>query len=433
MIPRKKMMLAAGLALCAILIVHAGKKENGQRDLFQALPRVLVFSKTVGFRHASIPDGVKAIQQLGEANNFLVDTTTNANYFNDDSLKNYAAVVFLSTTGNVLNDNQQAAFERYIQAGGGFAGVHSAADTEYDWPWYNTLLGAYFLDHPPGLHTAVIEVKNKNHPSTSMLPDRWERFDEWYNFDTTSMKPEIQVLATLDETTYTGGKHGANHPIIWYRTLGCGRSWYTALGHTRESYSEPLFLQHLLGGIQFAIGNGQACATLPVMLTDFTATLTRTKEVLLSWQTATEQNSDNFSVERSQDQRTFTTLGTVKANGVASSYTFNDVAPAQGLNYYRLRQMDKDGNFQFSKIVSVNQPERFTIVVAPNPSNGIVQVTINAAPGEPVIVQVIDKAGNGVYNRKHHGPRFRVDLAGLPSGTYLIKIGEEVKQLLLIK
>lgn len=430
MIPQKKRVLAAVVALCAFLVVHAGKKENNEMAPPQALPRVLVFSKTAGFRHTSIADGLLAIQKLGQDNNFLVDTTTNAAYFIDDSLKNYAAVVFLSTTGNVLNDQQQAAFERFIQAGGGFAGIHAAADTEYDWPWYNRLLGAYFIDHP-AQQIAVVVVKDKNHPSTSILPDRWQRYDEWYNFQ--SIMPDIRVLATVDETTYVGGKHGENHPIAWYQQVGCGRSWYTALGHTRQSYSESLFLQHLLGGIQYAIGNGQACATLPVVLIDFTATLTPSKEVVLTWQTAIEENSDYFVVERSPDMQSFTAIGTVKANGNLSSYSLKDALPVYNRTYYRLKQVDKDGVFQYSKTVSVSLPEGNKVVVFPNPSKGMVQVTTGASAGERVIVQVTDIAGNLVHTKQYGGPRFSIDLSGLPPGSYVIRVGEEVRQLLLVK
>jgi type 1 glutamine amidotransferase len=430
MIPQKKLMLASAAALCAILMVYAGKNENVETASPQTLPRVLVFAKTLGYRHASIADGLIAIQKLGRENNFLVDTTTNAAYFRDDSLKHYAAVVFLSTTGDVLNDEQQAAFERFIHTGGGFAGVHAAADTEYNWPWYNRLLGAYLLNHPR-LQTAVVVVKDKNHPSTSMLPDRWQRFDEWYNYK--SIMPDIRVLATLDETTYEGGVHGENHPISWYHAVGCGRSWYTGLGHTRESYRESLFLQHLLGGIQYAIGNGQACATLPVALADFTATLTHSKEVVLTWRSATEPNSDHFVAERSQNLHSFTVVGTVKANGFPSSYSLKDTAPVRGLTYYRLKQVDKNGVVQYSQNVSVSLPEGFKVLIFPNPSKGIVQVTTGARAGERVAVRVIDIAGKMVYSRQHQGPRFSVELSGLPSGSYVIRVGEEVKQLRLVK
>lgn len=253
MTPRKTPALTAVVVLCAVIFVFAGTKKNYQAAPTQALPRILVFAKTLGYHHASIANGLVAIQKLGKENSFLVDTTTDASFFTDNKLKQYAAVVFLSTTGDVLNTNQQAAFERFIRDGGGFAGIHSAADTEYDWPWYNELLGAYFLSHP-AQQTAVVVVKDKTHISTSMLPDRWQRYDEWYNFK--SIKPDIHVLATLDETTYQGGVNGANHPIAWYHEVGCGRSWYTGMGHTKASYSETLFLQHLLEGIKYAIGNG---------------------------------------------------------------------------------------------------------------------------------------------------------------------------------
>src|SRR5215217_8744371 len=168
-------------------------------------PRVLVFIKTAGFYHTSIPDGVAAIQKLGLENNFDVDSTRDASYFNDDSLKKYSAVVFLSTTLNVLNAEQQVAFERYIQAGGGFMGIHAAADCEYDWPWYNKLVGAYFASHPKQ-QNAVIQIVDTTNPATAFLPRRWERFDEWYNYK--NINPDIKVLALLDETTYEGGING---------------------------------------------------------------------------------------------------------------------------------------------------------------------------------------------------------------------------------
>ncbi|SCC59306.1 cytochrome c [Chitinophaga costaii] len=219
-------------------------------------PRVLVFSRTKGWHHASIPTAIAAIQKMGANNDFIVDTTTDATRFNDDTLRQYAAVIFCNTTGNVLNGVQQAAFERYIQAGGGYAGIHAAADTEYDWPWYGKLVGAWFESHPlnPGVRRATIDVSDKTHPASQSLPDRWERSDEWYNFK--SWYPGIKVLASLDENSYDGGTNGSYHPISWYHTFDGGRAFYTGGGHTEESYSEPLFLAHLLGGIRYAMGNG---------------------------------------------------------------------------------------------------------------------------------------------------------------------------------
>lgn len=220
-------------------------------------PRVLVFSGTEVWEHGSIPFANEAIQKLGEENGYLVDLSQDASVFNDTDLKWYDAVIFNNTTGNVLNAQQQAAFERYIQAGGGYVGIHSAADTEYEWPWYGKLMGAYFESHPhnPNVRTASLKVTNKDHPATRGLPDRWERKDEWYNY--TYFYPDLKVLAYLDEESYTGGTNGSTHPIAWYHEFDGGRAFYTGGGHEEASFSEPLFLQHLQGGISYAMGNGR--------------------------------------------------------------------------------------------------------------------------------------------------------------------------------
>jgi type 1 glutamine amidotransferase len=212
---------------------------------------VLVFCKTAGYYHQSIPDGLAALQQLGTEHQIQVDTTRDASRFTADGLKPYDAVVFLNTTGDVLDTVQQAAFQQFIRSGKGFVGIHSATDTEYSWPWYNRLAGAYFSSHPE-IQDARIQVVNKQHPSTSFLPDVWQRRDEWYNFK--SLQQGITVLANLDEQSYKGGTNGAAHPIAWYHEFDGGRAWYTAGGHTSESYKEPLFLKHILGGLQYAIG-----------------------------------------------------------------------------------------------------------------------------------------------------------------------------------
>jgi cytochrome c len=221
-------------------------------QIFPQQFKTLIFSKTSGFRHTSIPNGISAIQQLGLQNNFEVDATENAADFSDANLSQYKVVIFLLTTGDVLNDEQQGAFERFIKAGGGFAGIHSASDTEYEWPWYEELVGAYFKNHP-AVQTATIIVADQSHPSTDSLPQRWSRTDEWYNFRI-NPRGKVHVLATLDESTYSGGENGFDHPIAWCQKYDGGRAWYTALGHTEESYSEPLFLKHILGGILFSAG-----------------------------------------------------------------------------------------------------------------------------------------------------------------------------------
>ncbi|MEX6688250.1 ThuA domain-containing protein [Danxiaibacter flavus] len=219
-------------------------------------PKVLVFTKSKGYHHESIPAGAAAIIKLGEEHQFNVDTTSDATYFNDDKLKKYSAVVFLSTTGNILNSDQKVALQRYIEAGGGFVGIHAAADAEYNWPWYNKLVGAYFMSHPgdPNVRKANVIVTDTTNPASKGLPQTWERTDEWYNYK--SISPAIKVIAKLDEDSYEGGENGDNHPIAWYQDFDGGRSFYTGGGHTAESFSEPLFLQHLAGGIQYAMGNG---------------------------------------------------------------------------------------------------------------------------------------------------------------------------------
>ncbi len=214
-------------------------------------PRVLVFYKTAGFYHQSIPAGIAAIRKLGKNNHFLVDTTNNADNFTERLLSKYAAVIFLNTTHDVLNEQQQTAFENYIRSGKGFVGIHAATDTEYNWPWYNKLVGAYFTNHPK-VQKAKIIISDKTHPSTSFLPDVWEHTDEWYNFK--DINPDIKVLAWLDEKSYEGGNNGEKHPFVWYHEFDGGRAFYTGLGHTIEDYSDPLFLKHVMGGIRYAIG-----------------------------------------------------------------------------------------------------------------------------------------------------------------------------------
>jgi type 1 glutamine amidotransferase len=210
---------------------------------------VLIFSKTAGFHHNSIAVAIPAIIKLGQENGFSVDTTTNSALFTESNLKQYDAVIFLSTTGDVLNNEQQDAFKKYIESGKGFVGVHAATDTEYDWPWYGDLVGAYFSKHPKQ-QQATLHVVDRKFIATKHLPETWSRFDEWYNFK--YIAKGLHVLITIDEKSYEGGENGDNHPMSWYHDYDGGRAFYTELGHTDESYSDPLYLKHLLGGIKYA-------------------------------------------------------------------------------------------------------------------------------------------------------------------------------------
>jgi type 1 glutamine amidotransferase len=213
-------------------------------------PHVVVFSKTEWYRHQSIEAGILSIQKLGAENGFLVDATEDSDTL-VSNIKKYDAVIFLSPSGEIFTDTQQELFKEYIQQGGGFVGIHGATTAEYEWEWYGKMIGAYFDNHPQK-QDATIHIVNHKHPATSFLKNTWKTFDEWYNFN--KLSTDIRVLMTLDETSYTGGKHGDYHPIAWYHEYDGGRIFYTALGHGEKSYSDPLFLKHILGGINYAIG-----------------------------------------------------------------------------------------------------------------------------------------------------------------------------------
>jgi type 1 glutamine amidotransferase len=216
--------------------------------------KILVFCKTSGFHHNSIVEGKAALQQMGNENDFEVDTTTDASKFTKGNLSQYAAVVFLNTTGNVLDPEQEKAFEQYIKSGKGFVGIHAASDTEYDWPWYGNLVGAYFVSHPKQ-QVATLNIVNSKTIATRHLPKKWSLKEEWYNFKGMTNK-KLNVLMTIDEKSYDPGvnKMGDYHPISWYHNFDGGRSFYTELGHTKEAYADPLFLKHVLGGLQYAMG-----------------------------------------------------------------------------------------------------------------------------------------------------------------------------------
>jgi type 1 glutamine amidotransferase len=257
---------AAVLVLAVAAALLGGSSSRGA----PAPPelRILLFTKTAGFRHDSLPTAVEMLRELGARNRVGVDATEDAAVFTDQRLRRYDVVVFLLTTGDVLDDSGQAAFQRYIRSGGGFAGVHSASDTEHDWPWYGGLVGAYFRDHPgvPGVNqqfqTATMKVAGFSNPANVLLPNRWTRVEEWYNFRT-NPRPNVRVLVTVDEKTYDprgysvpGGSPGMgeDHPISWCHPYDGGRAFYTALGHSASAYSEPLVLAHILGGIEETAG-----------------------------------------------------------------------------------------------------------------------------------------------------------------------------------
>lgn len=207
---------------------------------------LLVFSATRGFRHASIPDGIKALKKIAAKNNWQITATEDSSYFTTEKLNTYNAVILLNTTGTVFGSKEKAALQQYVQNGGGIAGIHAAADCEYEWPWYNQLIGGYFESHPE-IQTAAILVKEK-HPSTAHLGNKWLHKDEWYNYK--SVSPAIKVLLELDEKSYRGGNMNGSHPIAWHQEFDGGKVFYTGLGHTSEAYEDEKFLMHLENGIR---------------------------------------------------------------------------------------------------------------------------------------------------------------------------------------
>ncbi|MFF0048246.1 ThuA domain-containing protein [Streptomyces sp. NPDC005498] len=243
--------LVAALALVGAFLTPAVNAQAADPAY-----KVLVFSKTAGFRHDSIPAGTQAIRDIGAANNFTVTATEDGAAFTPANLAGFKAVVFLSTTGDVLNATQQSALQAYVDGGGGYFGIHAAADTEYDWPQYEQLVGAWFKSHP-AIQPATLKTEDRAHAATAHLGQTWSRTDEWYNYRT-NPRANVRVLQSLDEGSYSGGEMSGDHPITWCHAQGSGRSFYTGLGHTAESYADPAFRSLLLGGIRYAAGFAKA-------------------------------------------------------------------------------------------------------------------------------------------------------------------------------
>lgn len=209
---------------------------------------VLIFSKTNAFRHECIEPGGDALQTYLSAQDIASTRTEDSSIFNGNGLKPFDVIMFFQTTGNVLDSVQQQSLIDHVRSGKGFVGIHAASDTEYDWPWYAGLVGAQFASHPD-IQSATIVKVDTHHVTCKHLPERWIRTDEWYNFR--QVPENVNVLLTIDENTYQGGAHGDNHPVSWNHTYDGGRSFYTALGHTVESYQDTMFLEHILQGVKW--------------------------------------------------------------------------------------------------------------------------------------------------------------------------------------
>lgn len=297
-------LLTTGLAAGALLLTGASYASAGAESdpatsaVTAAEPyKVLIVGKTLGFRHSHIDDTTNAVIALGKEHGFTVDvwdppignspgqpalTMATTPFTSTEALSKYATIMFASPVdgtnsepvGNqpprarTLNPDELAAFQGYIHQGGGFVGLHAATDEMHAVPWFSELTGgsARFRNHP-AQQQATMVVESPNHPSTTMLPKQWSRFDEWYNF-TSNPREDVHVLLTLDESTYNpgSGRMGADHPIAWCHNFEGGRSWYEGAGHVDAAYSDPLFLDHLLGGIEWTAGvveGGGNCVTFP--------------------------------------------------------------------------------------------------------------------------------------------------------------------------
>lgn len=243
--------------LCLLVVqVASGFYPSSRHEITSFRKRVLVFSLTKGFHHNSIVQGNAFFMAAGKANGFDVDTTTDASVFTKENLSKYAAVVWLNTTGDVLNEQQQAAFESYIRSGGNYAGIHAASDTEFDWPWYNSLVGGYFASHPgpKNVQDGKVIKLDKQFSAVSHLPDSFYHKDEFYDFK--SLKSDsLHFLLRIDESSYQQGKMGAFHPMSWYHYFDGGRAFYSAFGHTAESFGDPLISEHFLRGLLWAMGD----------------------------------------------------------------------------------------------------------------------------------------------------------------------------------
>ncbi|MFW8592109.1 ThuA domain-containing protein [Glaciecola sp. 2405UD65-10] len=231
-----------------------------QTPILAAQFKVLLFTKTVGWHHESIHDAVTAMRGLSKKHDFDLQWHEDATRFNDQFLSQFDAIVFINTTGNIFTEEQQSAFQRFIQSGKGFVGVHSASDTEYDWEWYGKLVGHYFQIHPLN-QTAMLQKIDNAFPGMQSFRERHLWTDEFYNFQPANIG-SLNYILTIDESTYApkadwgGGNKsegmGEFHPMAWYHEYDGGRSFYTALGHLPAIYYDQAFLDHLYGGIYWA-------------------------------------------------------------------------------------------------------------------------------------------------------------------------------------
>jgi uncharacterized protein len=240
--------------LMTILLSSLAVLASGATQSATEAERILIFSRTAGYRHDSIPTAVTTLRKLAAQEGFAADHSEDAGDINPANLARYRIVVFASTTGDILDVAQQQVLQEFMHHGGGFVGVHAAADTEYDWAWYGELVGTYFRSHPPGLHSTLVQPERGGKPAGKPWPIR----DELYNYRS-NPRGQVRVAATIDERTYEGGTMTADHPITWCHAFDGGRSWYTGLGHDPAVYDDANFLAQLRRGLRYAAGRSDDC------------------------------------------------------------------------------------------------------------------------------------------------------------------------------
>jgi len=256
--------LAGIILFVALLMACSSAKQtagnNGGKTDWKKI-HVLVYTKNgKGYVHENIAPAVASIKQLGIQQGFSVEVSDNPADFNDDNLKKYNALIFNNTNNGVFDtDEQKVALMRYIQAGGGFVGLHSATGTERSWAWFKRLIGASFQRHAKHQPFKEIIIDNTN-PSTNFLPHTWEQDDECYFFK--EVNPDLHVLMAHDLSTLLDDKdkpdfYGASSPSVWCHEFDGGREWYTSLGHDSATYFKPDFQKHILGGIEWVIGQNK--------------------------------------------------------------------------------------------------------------------------------------------------------------------------------
>ena len=231
--------------------------SQDDKPAFEKPINVMVFSKTVGYRHESISSGLKMLYDQSKKQNWVITATEDAGLFTDEFLSKFNVIVFLNPTGDAIDEAGQAAFEKFMNKGKGFVGIHAAADCEYDWDYYDKLLGAHFKTHP-AQQKATVVFENLDHPAMSPFKGMksYTTYDEWYTFKA-NPRPNVNVLANLDESSIKKFDNDnfrmGDHPIIWWQEKNGVRSFYTGFGHTHEAFQDKLIIEHITNAINWAV------------------------------------------------------------------------------------------------------------------------------------------------------------------------------------